>query len=128
MALRDGLRHSARELLDRYSAALAQIETDAASRKEPPQGVSGAFTIVGAPFEQVADLAAFTQALERIRGAGGITIHGFDGHRAEIGVTFSVPVALVRELHRVSPFPLEVTAERPDRLELRLEPGTSRAQ
>lgn len=136
MALRDGLRRSARELLDRYAAALEQIESDAsgpswsstAAAPEPPRGVTGPFTITAEPFQQVADLAAFTQALERIRGAGGITIHGFDGHRADIGVTFSVPVSLVRELRRVSPFRIEVTAERADGLELRLDPGALPAQ
>lgn len=128
MTLRDDLRQSARELLDRYSSALAQIEQDTAgpawssapARPEPPRGITGAFTIVAEPFAQVAELAAFSQALERIRGAQDITIHSFDGRRAEIGITFSVPVALVRELHRVIPFAIEVTAERPDGLDLRL--------
>lgn len=131
MALRDDLRQSARELLDRYTSALAQIEQDTAgpawssapARPEPPRGVTGAFAIVAEPFAQVAELAAFSQALERIRGAQHITIHSFDGRRAEIGVTFSVPVALVRELHRVIPFAIEVTAERPDGLDLRLGSG-----
>jgi hypothetical protein len=136
MALRDGLRQSARELLDRYSAALEQIEKDTAgptwapspARGEQPRGVTGPFTITAEPFAQVADLAAFTQALERIRGAGGITIHGFDGHRADIGVTFSVPVSLVRELHRVIPFDFEVAEQGADALVLRLESAPPRAQ
>jgi hypothetical protein len=136
MALRDGLRESARELLDRYSAALEQIEggsagpswRPAAARGEQARSVTGPFTISAEPFAQVADLAAFTQALERIRGAGDITIHGFDGRRADIGVSFSVPVALVRELHRVSPFAVEVTAERADQVELRLDSGPARSQ
>ncbi|MGI8580357.1 MAG: hypothetical protein ACR2K9_07410 [Solirubrobacteraceae bacterium] len=131
MALRDGLRQSARELLERYASALAQIEQDTAgpawppvhARPEPPRGVTGPFTIVAEPFAQVAELAAFAQALERIRGAQGITIHSFDGRRAEIGVTFSVPVALVRELHRVIPFAIEVNEERADSLDLRLGAG-----
>jgi len=136
MALRDGLRHSARELLDRYSAALEQIEHDTAgpswstapARPEPPRGVTGSFTITAEPFEQVAELAAFAQALERIRGAEGITIQSFDGSRAAIGVTFSVPVALVRELQRVIPFAIEVIEERAGALELRLGAGPSPAQ
>lgn len=136
MALRDDLRQSARELLDRYSTALTEIEQDTAGpawaaappRVEPPPGVTGAYTISAEPFAQVAELAAFAQALERIRGAQGITIHSFDGRRAEIGVTFSVPVALVRELHRVIPFAVEVTEERADGLDLRLGAGPASSQ
>jgi hypothetical protein len=137
MALRDGLRRSARELLDTYASALAQIEHDtapvlpaapAAPLPEQPRGVTGAFTIAAEPFAQVADLAAFTQALERVPGATSVTVQGFDGRRAEIGATFSEPVALVRELHRVMPFAVEVTEERPDGLSLRLDAGPAASQ
>jgi hypothetical protein len=78
------------------------------------------------PLADFSQLTGFEDALAAIEGASGITIRSFAAGRATVTMTLSVPVELVAELRRRTPFGFSVRHARPDAIILDTEAADSR--
>jgi len=86
--------------------------------------LAGRVTIEAGPFDDIAMLGSFEQALSRTAGVLEVYVRALDRGRATIDVELSGPVALGAELRRTSPIGFRVVDVGQGRIELALD-GTS---
>lgn len=86
--------------------------------------LAGRVTIEAAPFDDIAMLGSFEQALARTAGVLEVYVRALDRGRATVEVELSGPVALGAELRRTSPVAFRVVDVGQGRIELALDGGT----
>ncbi len=86
--------------------------------------LAGRVTIEAAPFDDIAMLGSFEQALARTAGVLEVYVRALDRGRATVDVELSGPVALGAELRRTSPVAFRVVDVGQGRIELALDGGT----
>ena len=117
LAFRDRLVRTTDDLVSELSRVLTELGVGAAP--DPADTLlSGDVTIDAAPFGDLATLAAFEQALQRVPGVAGVYVRALDAGRATIDVRLSGPVALAAALRATAPLPFAVTDVRDGRLTL----------
>ncbi len=117
LAFRDRLVCTTDDLVSELSRVLTELGVGAAP--DPADTLlSGDVTIDAAPFNDLATLAAFEQALQRVAGVAGVHVRTLDAGRATINVRLSGPVALAAALRATAPLPFAVTDVRDGRLTL----------
>jgi hypothetical protein len=117
LAFRDRLVRTTDDLVSELSRVLTELGVGAAP--DPADTLlSGDVTIDAAPFNDLATLAAFEQALQRLAGVAGVYVRALDAGRATIDVRLSGPVALAAALRATAPLPFAVTDVRDGRLTL----------
>ncbi len=117
LAFRDRLVRTTDDLVSELSRVLTELGVGAAP--DPADTLlSGDVTVDAAPFGDLATLAAFEQALQRIPGVVGVYVRALDAGRAAIDVRLSGPVALAAALRTTAPQPFTVTDVRDGRLTL----------
>jgi hypothetical protein len=120
LAFRDRLVRTTDDLVSELSRVLTELGVGAAP--DPADTLlSGDVTVDAAPFGDLATLAAFEQALQRIPGVVGVYVRALDAGRATIDVRLSGPVALAAALRATAPLPFAVTDVRDGRLTLALD-------
>jgi hypothetical protein len=119
LAFRDRLVRTTDDLVSELSRVLTELGVGAAP--DPADTLlSGDVTVDAAPFGDLATLAAFEQALQRVPGVVGVYVRALDAGRAAIDVRLSGPVALAAALRATAPLPFAVTDVRDGRLTLAL--------
>jgi hypothetical protein len=119
LAFRDRLVRTTDDLVSELSRVLTELGVGAAP--DPADTLlSGDVTVEAAPFGDLATLAAFEQALQRVPGVVGVYVRALDAGRAAIDVRLSGPVALAAALRATAPLPFAVTDVRDGRLTLAL--------
>jgi hypothetical protein len=119
LAFRDRLVRTTDDLVSELSRVLTELGVSAAP--DPADTLlSGDVTVEAAPFGDLATLAAFEQALQRVPGVAGVYVRALDAGRAAIDVRLSGPVALAAALRATAPLPFAVTDVRDGRLTLAL--------
>jgi hypothetical protein len=117
LAFRDRLVRTTDDLVSELSRVLTELGIGAAP--DPADTLlSGDVTVDAAPFGDLATLAAFEQALQRVPGVVGVYVRALDAGRAAIDVRLSGPVALAAALRATAPLPFAVTDVRDGRLTL----------
>jgi hypothetical protein len=117
LAFRDRLVRTTDDLVSELSRVLTELGVGAAP--DPADTLlSGDVTIDAAPFNDLATLAAFEQALQRVGGVAGVHVRTLDAGRATIDVRLLGPVALAAALRATAPLPFAVTDVRDGRLTL----------
>jgi hypothetical protein len=117
LAFRDRLVRTTDDLVSELSRVLTELGVGAAP--DPADTLlNGDVTIDAAPFGDLATLAAFEQALQRVGGVVGVYVRALDAGRAAIDVRLSGPVALAAALRATAPLPFAVTDVRNGRLTL----------
>ncbi|MET0601958.1 MAG: hypothetical protein ABW167_08225 [Baekduia sp.] len=117
LAFRDRLVQTTDDLVSELSRVLTELGVGAAP--DPADTLlSGDVTVDAAPFGDLATLAAFEQALQRVPGVAGVYVRALDAGRATIDVRLSGPVALAAALRATAPLPFAVTDVRDGRLTL----------
>ena len=117
LAFRDRLVRTTDDLVSELSRVLTELGVGAAP--DPADTLlSGDVTIDAAPFNDLATLAAFEQALQRVAGVAGVYVRALDAGRATIDVRLSGRVALAAALRATAPLPFAVTDVRDGRLTL----------
>jgi hypothetical protein len=117
LAFRDRLVRTTDDLVSELSRVLTELGVGAAP--DPADTLlSGDVTVDAAPFGDLATLAAFEQALQRVPGVAGVYVRALDAGRATIDVRLSGPVALAAALRATAPLPFAVTDVRDGRLTL----------
>jgi hypothetical protein len=117
LAFRDRLVQTTDDLVSELSRVLTELGVGAAP--DPADTLlSGDVTVDAAPFGDLATLAAFEQALQRVSGVAGVYVRALDAGRATIDVRLSGPVALAAALRATAPVPFAVTDVRDGRLTL----------
>jgi hypothetical protein len=117
LAFRDRLVRTTDDLVSELSRVLTELGIGAAP--DPADTLlSGDVTVDAAPFGDLATLAAFEQALQRVPGVIGVYVRVLDAGRATIDVRLSGPVALAAALRATAPLPFAVTDVRDGRLTL----------
>jgi hypothetical protein len=117
LAFRDRLVRTTDDLVSELSRVLTELGVGAAP--DPADTLlSGDVTIDAAPFGDLATLAAFEQALQRVPGVVGVYVRALDAGRAAIDVRLSGPVALAAALRATALVPFAVTDVRDGRLTL----------
>jgi hypothetical protein len=117
LAFRDRLVRTTDDLVSELSRVLTELGVGAAP--DPADTLlSGDVTIDAAPFGDLATLAAFEQALQRVSGVVGVHVRTLDAGRATIDVRLSGPVALAAALRATAPLPFAVADVRDGRLTL----------
>jgi hypothetical protein len=117
LAFRDRLVRTTDDLVSELSRVLTELGVGAAP--DPADTLlSGDVTVDAAPFGDLATLAAFEQALQRVPGVAGVYVRVLDAGRATIDVRLSGPVALAAALRATAPLPFAVTDVRDGRLTL----------
>ncbi|HEX5926668.1 MAG TPA: hypothetical protein VFY45_22770 [Baekduia sp.] len=117
LAFRDRLVRTTDDLVSELSRVLTELGVGAAP--DPADTLlSGDVTVDAAPFGDLATLAAFEQALQRVPGVVGVYVRALDAGRATIDVRLSGPVALGAALRATAPLPFTVTDARDGRLTL----------
>jgi hypothetical protein len=117
LAFRDRLVRTTDDLVSELSRVLTELGVGAAP--DPADTLlSGDVTVDAAPFGDLATLAAFEQALQRVPGVAGVYVRALDAGRAAIDVRLSGPVALAAALRATAPLPFAVTDVRDGRLTL----------
>jgi hypothetical protein len=117
LAFRDRLVRTTDDLVSELSRVLTELGVGAAP--DPADTLlSGDVTVDAAPFGDLATLAAFEQALQRVPGVVGVYVRALDAGRATIDVRLSGPVALAAALRATAPLPFAVTDVRDGRLTL----------
>ena len=117
LAFRDRLVRTTDDLVSELSRVLTELGVGAAP--DPADTVlSGDVVVEAAPFGDLATLAAFEQALQRVPGVAGVYVRALDAGRATIDVRLSGPVALAAALRATAPLPFTVTDVRDGRLTL----------
>jgi hypothetical protein len=117
LAFRDRLVHTTDDLVSELSRVLTELGVGVAP--DPADTLlSGDVTVEAAPFGDLATLAAFEQALQRVPGVAGVYVRALDAGRAAIDVRLSGPVALAAALRATAPLPFAVTDVRDGRLTL----------
>jgi hypothetical protein len=117
LAFRDRLVQTTDDLVSELSRVLTELGVGAAA--DPADTLlSGDVTVDAAPFGDLATLAAFEQALQRVPGVAGVYVRALDAGRAAIDVRLSGPVALAAALRATAPLPFAVTDVRDGRLTL----------
>jgi hypothetical protein len=119
LAFRDRLVRTTDDLVSELSRVLTELGVGVAP--DPADTLlSGDVTVEAAPFGDLATLAAFEQALQRVPGVAGVYVRALDAGRATIDVRLSGPVALAAALRATAPLPFAVTDVRDGRLTLAL--------
>jgi hypothetical protein len=119
LAFRDRLVRTTDDLVSELSRVLTDLGVGVAP--DPADTLlSGDVTVEAAPFGDLATLAAFEQALQRVPGVVGVYVRALDAGRAAIDVRLSGPVALAAALRATAPLPFAVTDVRDGRLTLAL--------
>jgi hypothetical protein len=117
LAFRDRLVRTTDDLVSELSRVLTELGVGAAP--DPADTLlSGDVTIEAAPFGDLATLAAFEQALQRVPGVAGVYVRALDAGRAAIDVRLAGQVALGAALRATAPLPFTVTDVRDGRLTL----------
>ena len=117
LAFRDRLVRTTDDLVSELSRVLTELGVGAAP--DPADTLlSGDVTVDAAPFADLATLAAFEQALQRVPGVAGVYVRALDAGRATIDVRLAGPVALAAALRATAPLPFAVTDVRDGRLTL----------
>jgi hypothetical protein len=117
LAFRDRLVRTTDDLVSELSRVLTELGVGATP--DPADTLlSGDVTVDAAPFGDLATLAAFEQALQRVPGVVGVYVRALDAGRATIDVRLSGPVALAAALRATAPLPFAVTDVRDGRLTL----------
>jgi hypothetical protein len=117
LAFRDRLVRTTDDLVSELSRVLTELGVGAAP--DPADTLlSGDVIVDAAPFGDLATLAAFEQALQRVPGVVGVYVRALDAGRATIDVRLSGPVALAAALRTTAPLPFAVTDVRDGRLTL----------
>jgi hypothetical protein len=117
LAFRDRLVRTTDDLVSELSRVLTELGVGAAP--DPADTLlSGDVTIDAAPFDDLATLAAFEQALQRVHGVVGVYVRALDAGRATIDVRLAGPVALAAALRATAPLAFAVTDVRDGRLTL----------
>jgi hypothetical protein len=147
LRFRDQLTEAATKLVEDYSRILEQLSRatadvpDAPSPPTPAAGhaifpvppptipstestlFSGPVTIAAGPFEDVAALAQFEQALRAVPHAESVSVRKLKDHRAVVDLQLASDVPLVFELRRASDHTFDVDHAEPGRLELTIHAG-----
>jgi hypothetical protein len=117
LAFRDRLVRTTDDLVSELSRVLTELGVGAAP--DPADTLlSGDVVVEAAPFGDLATLAAFEQALQRVPGVAGVYVRALDAGRATIDVRLAGPVALAAALRATAPLPFAVTDVRDGRLTL----------
>ncbi len=117
LAFRDRLVRTTDDLVSELSRVLTELGVGAAP--DPADTLlSGDVTVDAAPFGDLATLAAFEQALQRVPGVVGVYVRALDAGRATIDIRLSGPIALAAALRATAPLPFAVTDVRDGRLTL----------
>jgi hypothetical protein len=117
LAFRDRLVSTTDDLVSELSRVLTELGVGVAPYPADTL-LSGDVTVEAAPFGDLATLAAFEQALQRVPGVVGVYVRALDAGRAAIDVRLSGPVALAAALRATAPVPFTVTDVRDGRLTL----------
>jgi hypothetical protein len=150
MRFRDQLTAAATKLVEDYSRILEQLTrvtgdvpapapappppTPAAGHATfpvpPPSATStestlysGDVAIDAGPFEEIAALARFEQAVRAVPHAEEVAVRKFKAQRAVVDLRLAAEVPLVFELRRASDETFDVERADPGRLELTMHPG-----
>ena len=150
LRFRDQLAEAATKLVEDYSRILEQLSRATADAPDVPDApapptpaaghatfpvppptipstestlFSGPVTIAAGPFEDVAALAAFEQALRAVPHAEDVSVRKLKEHRATIDLQLASDVPLVFELRRASERTFDVDHAEPGRLELTIHAG-----
>jgi hypothetical protein len=119
LAFRDRLVRTTDDLVSELSRVLTELGVGAAP--DPADTLlSGDVVVDAAPFGDLATLAAFEQALQRVPGVVAVYVRALDAGRATIDVRLAGPVALAAALRATAPLPFAVTDVRDGRLTLAL--------
>jgi hypothetical protein len=144
LRFRDQLTEAATKLVEDYSRLLEQIsraagEAPAPAAPPPPTPSAGHVTfpvpppaapspesalhsgnveIEAGPFADIAELAAFEQAVRRVPNAEDVVVPTFDGGRAVVELRLAAEMPLVFELRRASDRAFDVEHSEPGRLVL----------
>jgi hypothetical protein len=144
LRFRDQLTEAATKLVEDYSRLLEQIsraagEAPAPAAPPPPTPSAGHVTfpvpppaapspesalhsgnveIEAGPFTDIAELAAFEQAVRRVPNAEDVVVPTFDGGRAVVELRLAAEMPLVFELRRASDRAFDVEHSEPGRLVL----------
>jgi hypothetical protein len=144
LRFRDQLNEAATKLVEDYSRLLEQIsraagEAPAPAAPPPPTPSAGHVTfpvpppaapspesalhsgnveIEAGPFADIAELAAFEQAVRRVPNAEDVVVPTFDGGRAVVELRLAAEMPLVFELRRASDRAFDVEHSEPGRLVL----------
>jgi hypothetical protein len=144
LRFRDQLTEAATKLVEDYSRLLEQIsraagEAPAPAAPPPPTPSAGHVTfpvpppaapspesalhsgnveIEAGPFGDIAELAAFEQAVRRVPNAEDVVVPTFDGGRAVVELRLAAEMPLVFELRRASDRAFDVEHSEPGRLVL----------
>jgi hypothetical protein len=127
LRFRDQLADAAQKLVEDYSRLLEQINLAsgraAAPAQAPPTTAAGhvtfpvppptapspesalhagEITIEAAPFEEIASVAAFEEAVRSVPHAEEVVVRSFDEGRAVVGLRLAAEIPLVFELRRAS--------------------------
>jgi hypothetical protein len=117
LAFRDRLVRTTDDLVTELSRVLTELGVGAAP--DPADTLlHGDVTVEAAPFGDLATLAAFEQALQRVPGVVAVAVRTLDNGRATIDVRLASPVALAAALRATVPVPFAVTDVRDGRLTL----------
>jgi len=117
LAFRDRLVRTTDDLVSELSRVLTELGVGAAP--DPADTLlSGDVVVDAAPFGDLATLAAFEQALQRVPGVVAVHVRALDAGRAAIDVRLAGPVALGAALRGTAPLPFAVTDVRDGRLTL----------
>jgi hypothetical protein len=117
LAFRDRLVRTTDDLVTELSRVLTELGVGAAP--DPADTLlSGDVVVDAAPFGDLATLAAFEQALQRVPGVVAVYVRALDAGRATIDVRLAGPVALAAGLRATAPLAFVVTDVRDGRLAL----------
>jgi hypothetical protein len=117
LAFRDRLVRTTDDLVTELSRVLTELGVGAAP--DPADTLlSGDVVVDAAPFGDLATLAAFEQALQRVPGVVAVYVRALDAGRATIDVRLAGPVALAAGLRATAPLAFVVTDVRDGRLTL----------
>lgn len=128
MRFREQFERSAQELLAEYDRLLAGLRA-AAEREQAAAGATaaleatvldGMLTIDAGPFEEMAALARFEQALREVPGARDVHVRTLERSRALVDVILGEPVAFGAALRRASTQPLAITRAAPGHVTVEL--------
>ena len=98
------LRRSAGALVEDFG----RMPAGAGPGDPRPREYSGTVVVNAGPFADIATLGAFEKSLNRLPGADGVRVRGFEGDRALLDLRLPSPIPLVEELRRVVPFAFRV--------------------
>jgi hypothetical protein len=84
---------------------------------------SGDITIEAEPFADIAELAAFEEAVRRVPSAEDVEVSKFKNHRAVVGLRLAADTPLVFELRRASDQTFDVEDAEAGRLVLAMHTG-----